>query len=149
MLLCLINVQLEQVPKEQGLALKPLANVISFGKSAICIVCHYGRQLRYKYERVNKGIQSPVFWKNLPGGPGSRGGTVTLSLECSPRAVAMLGTRGPWPSDSTLGVTCLLKELCKTLRSLNICKLLSVFCFMLNICTRWNFWWISNIDILK
>lgn len=73
-LLCLINVQLEQVLKEQGITLSNLWQVTFYlilNTSIFCmtVVCYCGRQLGYKYcERVNEGNQSPVHLKKLAVG---------------------------------------------------------------------------------
>lgn len=70
-LLCLINVQLEQVLKEQGITLSNLWQVtfyliLKINTFCMTVVCYCGRQLGYEYcERVSEGNQSPVHLKKL------------------------------------------------------------------------------------
>lgn len=119
--------------------------------NAFCmsVLCRYGRQLGDKYsERVNKGIQSPAHWKDSAVGPGCHREVVESGSwrACLSLAAALLRTGGRGLQTSCIA----FKGILQNCTLLHICKLVpTMFSHTFNICTRWHFWWILNIDILK
>lgn len=147
--LYLINVQLEQVPKEQGIILPNLWQmtfyfVLKNKTFCMTIVDYCGGQLRYKYcARLNKGMQSPVHLEELSVGTGVPEPAFWRHACHKPQPCWELEDRGL----RTLWVAYLQKEFCIPL---HLRLLVSDYVLShINICARCNIWWILNTDFLK